>query len=360
MTQEIQEIRALAREFAAAELRPHTEQWDAEAALGAGVVKMIAELGFFGMLVPESEGGMGFDAVTYAAALEELAWGEAGVAVLVAHSVMAADLIVKHGSGLQKQSWLGPLAAGELTGCIAFAEGADGSRSSGRRTRARSDGDGWLLNGRKSWVTNGDGAAVAIVLAATDEGPALFIVPAADMNVAGRAATLGLRSVAVVDVDLDARLDNDCLLTRLDSEPDGGGDWLGRLSTATIAVGIAQAALDHAIRYAGEREQFGRPIRMFEGIQHKLAEMATRVTAARALVGRSAADPADVSASAMAKLLAAECAMYVTSEAVQVFGGYGYMKDYPVEKLMRDAAATGIMHGSSETQRLRIAQSLYV
>jgi alkylation response protein AidB-like acyl-CoA dehydrogenase len=201
---------------------------------------------------------------------------------------------------------------------------------------------------------------VAVVLASMDEGPALFTVPAAEMTVSGRATTLGLRSVAVVDVELNARLDQEQLLARLDSEPGGDSDWLGRLSTAAIAVGIAQAALDHAVRYAGEREQFGRPIRMFEGIQHKLAEMATRVVAARALVGRSAADPHDAAASAMAKLLAAECAMYVTNEAVQVFGGYGYMKDYPVEKLMRDAAATGIMHGSSETQRLRIAESLYL
>jgi alkylation response protein AidB-like acyl-CoA dehydrogenase len=360
MTQEVGEIRALAREFAAAELRPNTEQWDSEGALGTDVLAKLAELGFFGMLVPEDDGGMGFDAVTYAAALEELAWGEAGVAVLVAHSVMAADLIARYGSAEQKQSWLGRLAAGESTGCIAFSEDDGVSRSSELRTRAQADGDGWRLTGHKKWVTNGAGAAVAVVLATTEEGPTLFMVPAVAMTVTGRAATLGLRSVAVVDVELDSRLGQEQLLARLDAEPDGDSDWLGRLSTAAIAVGIAQAALDHAVRYAGEREQFGRPIRMFEGIQHKLAEMATRVVAARALVGRSAADPHDAAASAMAKLLAAECAMYVTNEAVQVFGGYGYMKDYPVEKLMRDAAATGIMHGSSETQRLRIAELLYL
>jgi alkylation response protein AidB-like acyl-CoA dehydrogenase len=357
MMQEVQEIRALAREFAAAELRPHAERWDAERTLDDDVVGKIAELGFFGMLVPESDGGMGFDPAVALAAIEELAWGEAGAALLVAHSILAADYVARHGSAEQKAAWLAPLAAGEMTGCIAFTDGD--AEDDGAGTFARRDGDRWQLRGHKRWVTNGERAGVAVVLAGTDDGPALFLVPAARAETGSRAATMGLRSVAVVDLAVDADLDDDALLARLEADPRGDDDWLGRLLTAALAVGIAQAALDHAVGYAAEREQFGRPIREFEGIQHKLAEMATQVSAARALLERSAAVPEDVAASAMAKLFAAEAAMYVTTEAVQVFGGYGYMRDYPVEKLMRDAKAMQIMHGPSDTQRLRIARTLY-
>jgi alkylation response protein AidB-like acyl-CoA dehydrogenase len=366
-TTELLEIRGLAREFASAELRPHTERWDAECAVDAGVFGSIAELGFFGMLVPESDGGMGFGAETYAAALEEIAWGEAGVALVLAQSVAAADLIARFGDADVRERLLGPLAAGERFACLAAADDGitvdDGAAGSGAGTgatagalRATRVGDGWRLDGRARWVTNGDRATVAVVLAPTPDGRALFV--AEDGFTAGaRAATMGLRTAAVVDVEFGAA--PAVLLTTVAAELHAPAGALAPLSVAAISVGIAQAALDHAVRYAAEREQFGTAIRNFEGIQAKLAEMATRTVAARLLTERAAADTTDEAAVAMAKLAAGTCAMFVTTEAVQIFGGYGYMRDYPVEKLMRDAKAMELVHGTSEMQRLRIAASLY-
>jgi alkylation response protein AidB-like acyl-CoA dehydrogenase len=354
-TQEMQEIRTLARDFAAAELRPHSEHWDAGRALDADVTDKLAELGFFGMLIPEADGGMGFDTATYAAALEELAWGEPAVAVLVAHHAIAADLIARHLRGAARDELLAGLASGERIACIALADDPDRAPP----TRAERDGAGWRIRGHKPWVSNGDRADVIVLLAGADDGDLLCAVPrGAGETAAPRAATLGLRALGLVDLEFDLRIDGDAPATLL--QPAAlEADSLGRISVAAIATGIAQAALEHAIRYGGEREQFGSPIRDFEGIQHKLAEMATRTAAARALVARAAADPADDVAAAMAKLAAAQCAMFVSTEAVQIFGGYGYMRDYPVEKLMRDAKATEIMHGPSEVQRIRIAQSLH-
>jgi alkylation response protein AidB-like acyl-CoA dehydrogenase len=350
MTQELQEIRALARDFATAALRPHTETWDARGTLDDDVAGKLAELGFFGMLAPEHAGGMGLDAPAWVAAVEELAWGEAAVAVLVAHSVIAADLIARYGSTAVQEQWLAALATGAQVGCIAFAS-AD--------VRAHRTGDRWRIAGTTRWVANGDRAAVIVLRARAGDGATgVFVIPAgAGVRVAQRYGTLGLRPLALVDMALDVTVPASARLH--DGAADAAAeDALGRLSAAAIAVGIAQAALDHAVRYSGEREQFGRPIRSFEGLQRKLAEMATRTVAARALVERAAADPDDPVRRAMAKLVAAECAMYVTTEAVQIFGGYGYMRDYPVEKLMRDAKAMEIMHGPNEVQRVRIAESL--
>jgi butyryl-CoA dehydrogenase len=358
---ELLEIRQLARDFAAAELRPHAERWDAARGMDEDVVPKLAELGFFGMLTPEPD-GMGFDLATYLAALEELAWGEPGAALLVAHSVLAADLISRHGSDVLRQEWLAPLAAGEQLGCIAFADDDGTAAAPGEPVRARRTDEGWTFSGRKRWVTNGAAAAVAIVYAATDSGSAFFAVPrTAGYRPGAALPTMGLRSAPLVDLDLDGVVVADAQLLREVAAGSAAdeGTAVGVLSAAAIAVGIAQAALEHAVAYAAEREQFGRAIRHFEGIQHKLADMAAAVTAARALVERAAQRPEDAGAAAMAKLTAARGATYVTTEAVQVFGGYGYMRDYPVEKLMRDAQATGIMHGSDDAQRLRIAEALY-
>jgi alkylation response protein AidB-like acyl-CoA dehydrogenase len=359
MTQEHEEIRGLARDFATAELRPHNERWDADAALDDDIIAKIAELGFFGMLIPESEGGMGFDAPVYAAALEELAWGEPAVALLVAHSAIAADLIARHGTADQRAQWLPSLAAGEATGCIAFAEDPPHSPLDALQTRAERSGEDWQLRGRKRWVAYGDRADLVVTLAGTPDGASLFVLERTAGIAAGeRLGTLGMRPIGLVDLDIDAPAAAGAELDIGASDP-RDDDALGRLSTAAIAIGIAQAALDHAVRYSGEREQFGRPIRSFEGIQHKLGEMAMRTMAARGLVEKAAASMGDGALSAAAKLAAAECAMFVTTEAVQIFGGYGYMRDYPVEKLMRDAKATELMHGANEVQRLRVAESLH-
>ncbi|MGH7447631.1 MAG: acyl-CoA dehydrogenase family protein [Longimicrobiales bacterium] len=357
-TEEMLEIRGLARDFAAAELRPHAERWDAARALDDDVPSKLAALGFFGMLVSEDSGGMGFDLPAYLAALEELAWGEAAAALLVAQSVIAADVLARFGGATHEQT-LASLAAGEQLGCIAFAEDEHGSHAAD--ARAVQDAGGWTFSGTKSWVTNGSNAGVAVVLATADGAPALFALTADTGYRAGAAAaTMGLRAVPVVHLDLaGATAPAGARLSWTGTDPRDAIDPLGSLSAAAIAVGIAQAALEHAVRYASEREQFGTPIRSFEGIQFKLAEMATRTVAARALVERAARQPGDAAAAAMAKLAAGSCAMYVTTDAVQIFGGYGYMRDYPVEKLMRDAKAMEMLHGTSEMQRLRIAAALY-
>ncbi|HET9984943.1 MAG TPA: acyl-CoA dehydrogenase family protein [Longimicrobiales bacterium] len=372
MSDELQQVRELARQFAEAELRPNVERWDRERELDPAVLAQLGELGFFGMLVPESEGGMGFDLPSYVAVLEELAWGEPTVALTVSiHSAFVLGLLLRHGSDAQKARWAGPLAAGETLGCFALSEEQAGSDAAAQQAEARRDGDGWVLNGRKKWVSNGRIAGLALVTARTDtpedrrgtRGIGAFLVPTdtPGYSVGRRETTMGLRPAEVVEIELkDVRLDADALL----GEAGEGfryameGLDLGRLGIAAQAVGIAQAALDHALAYAAEREQFGRKLKDFEGIQFKLADMATRVAAARALVQSAAVAPSPRAAS-MAKLFASETAMRVTTDAVQVFGGYGYMRDYPVEKLMRDAKATEIYEGTNEIQRVVIARELY-
>ncbi len=368
MTELTAEIRELARQFAESELRPHVEAWDREARLDPAVLTQLGELGFFGMLAPEEHGGMGFDVPTYLAALETLSWGEPAIGLTLSiHSAFAVTLLVRHGTDAQKAEWLPSLASGERVGCFALSEEDAGSDAAAVAARAERDGDGWVLNGEKKWVTNGGLAGLAVVVARTGgEGPgglSAFVVPTdtEGWKVGKRETTMGLRAVEVVTVELrDLRLPEGALLGeegagfRLAME----GLDLGRLGIAAQAVGIGQAGLDHALAYAGEREQFGRPLREFEAIQFKLADMSTRVEAARALLERAAQEEA-TRWSAMAKLFSSETAMAVATEAVQIFGGYGYMRDYPVEKLMRDAKATEIYEGTNEIQRVVIARELY-
>src|SRR5687768_15414031 len=243
MTQDTLEIRGLAREFAEAELRPHAERWDAERALDADVAAKLAELGFFGMLVPEADGGMGFDLATGLAALEELAWGEAAVALLVAESIAAADLLARYGGDALRAAWLPRLASGEALACI-----ADMSDDASLPRAQRADA-GWSLSGRAPVVPGGEQAALAIVLADDPEGRALFAVPRdAGVRVGERAATLGLRPLPFVELLLDGvRLEDNARLSAIDGQAvDNAPEHpVGELCVAAIAVGIAQAALDH-------------------------------------------------------------------------------------------------------------------
>ena len=361
--QELQEIRALAREFAQAELRPHVEQWDHDRSLGPDVLAHAAELGFFGMLVPDRFGGMGFDPPAYVTVLEQIAWGEPGVALTLAHASMAGSLIQRRGKEDLQHSLLEPMARGDTIACFALAEEAAGSDLQEATTRATRNGDGWVINGNKAWVTNADLARVAIVLAAVDNDQfALFAVAREDGWTAGaRASTLGLRPLSINALQLqDARVASSALLLGPASASEIVKTWadIGQLSIAAIALGISQAALDHAIGYADQREQFGRKLREFEGVQYKLADMATRTEAARTLL-REAVAQNDVQHAAMAKLFASETAMWVTTQAVQIFGGYGYMRDYPVEKLMRDAKAMELLERANELLRVDIAEALY-
>ena len=368
-TAEIQEIKQLARQFAASELRPHVEKWDHDAALDPQVLSQLAELGFFGMLIPEAYGGMEFDLPTYVSVMEQLAWGEPGVALTVAATSFVANLIVRNGTDEQKRRWLEPIARGEVLACFAMSEESAGSDAAALTTRATRDGDNWTISGNKKWVTNGRIAQLALVLARTSSngngvrGIGAFLVPT-DSNgyeVGKREQTMGFRPLEIVSVELsNVRLGADSLL----GEPAQGFLYasqtldVGRLAISAISVGIAQAALDYALGYADIREQFGEKLRKFEGVQFKLADMATRVEAARALLERVAAEPTS-KLSSIVKVFSSESAMWVTTQAVQIYGGYGYMRDYPVEKLMRDAKATEILEGTNEIQRVLIARELY-
>jgi alkylation response protein AidB-like acyl-CoA dehydrogenase len=285
-------------------------------------------------------------------------------------------MILRYGSGEQKDRYLRPMARGEWLGAFALSEPGSGSDAAALSAQAVADGDCWILNGTKAWVSSGREAQVFMVLARTDQpgerrgarGISAFIVTPdlPGFKVGKKEDKMGLRASSTVQISFDdMRLPASELLGR-----EGQGFVYamqsldhGRLGISAQAIGIARSALEHATRYAGERRQFGRPIKEFEAIQFKLADMATRVTAARALLyaAASAKDRGEpiTQFSSMSKLLASETAMWVTAEAIQVFGGYGYVKDYPVERLFRDAKVTEIYEGTSEIQRIVIARELY-
>ncbi len=377
-TPEQLEFQALAREFADGELRPHAAAWDAERALDPSVFGKLAELGFLGMRVAEVHGGLGFDAATYLLVLEELARGDAAVALSVAiHNGPVCGSLLAHGSDAQKAAWLPRLASGEVLGAFALSEPDAGSDAAALSTEAERDGDGWRVSGVKRWVTNGSRAGLVVLFARTDEGVSAFLAhPGLDGYEAGEAErTLGLRASETVTVRLDRmRLDGDALLGEA-----GEGLALaleaidvGRMGIAAQAVGIGRAAMEHAMAYALERRQFGTVLADFGATQAKLAEMHRRLAGARALAHHAAAaldgaagdacvrtGPDGLTArAAVAKLAASEAATWVADEAVQIFGGYGYMRDYPVEKLLRDAKGTEIYEGTSEIMRHVIAREI--
>ena len=372
------QIVELARDFARTRIEPHAAEWDRTAQLPRDVLSELGTLGFLGMVTPEADDGMGLDTLTYLLALEEFAAADASLAVSVGiqHAV-ESGLLLPHGTVAQRERWLRPFARGELLAGIALAEADAGSDAAAIRAQAVRQGDGWVLTGTKAWVTNGATADVVIVVARTASRPATppdaqgisaFIVPTdlAGYRPGERVDTMGLRASNTVSVTLDdLRLPAEHLLGE---EGSGFGYAMealaaGRLGTAILAVGIARRALEHAVVYCAERKQFGRALREFEAVQFKLADMATRVEAARALAHATAVRRdrgEDITRQAsMAKLLASETAMWVTTQAVQLFGGYGYMRDFPVEKLFRDAKGTEIVDGTSEMQRLLIARGLY-
>jgi alkylation response protein AidB-like acyl-CoA dehydrogenase len=373
------EIQGMARQFAEAELRPHSSEWDASRSLDEGVFGKLAEMGFLGMLVPEQYGGLGLDYPTYVTVMEELAWGDAAVALAVsAHNGLVATLLVRHGTEEQKQRWLPALASGEALGAFALSETQAGSDLAAITTRGRKEGAGWRLDGDKRWVTNGARAGLVVVFAATGErGVGAFLVTPADQGFRSgeRDHTLGLRASETVALELrGVVLEAD----RLVGSDRAGLRYalevvdVGRIGTAAQAVGIGRAAMEHAAAYALQREQFGQPIARFGAIQEKLAGMAERLAAGRALTLEAAAALESASRdggsrsglegvtarAALAKLAASEAATWVADEAIQVYGGYGYMRHYPVEKLLRDAKGTEIYEGTSEIMRYVVAREL--
>ena len=378
LTEEQREIQGLARDFARQEIAPYIADWDERAYFDPSLVEKMGDLGFLGMLIPEEYDGLGVETSTYLVALEEIAVVDASAAVLMSvHNSLPTGMILRFGSDEQKDRLLRPMARGELLGAFALSEPEAGSDAASLVTQATRDGDDWVLNGTKSWVTNGNYADVVILaMARTDgrddrkgaRGIGTFIVTPdlPGFHVGKKEDKLGLRSSATVQLTFDnMRVPAANLL----GDPSNGFIYAmqslenGRLGIAAQSIGIARAALDAATAYAAERNQFGSPIRDFQAIQFKLADMATRIAASRTLL-HAAAHAKDrgenvKQASSMAKLFASETAMFATNQAVQIFGGYGYVKDYPVERLFRDAKVTEIYEGTSEIQRIVIARELY-
>lgn len=373
------ELRDLARTFAKGEIRPSSAAWERAGAIDDSIFGKLAAMGFLGMRVPEAFGGVAFDAATYLTVLEELAWGDAALALSVAiHCGPVSSMVLARGTDAQKQTWLPALASGERLGAFALSEPDFGSDAASIETRAERRGGGWILNGVKRWVTNGSRAGMVIVLARTGPGSvgAFLIDPSSPgYRVGRREKTLGLRASETVPVELhDLAVGDDGLL----GEEESAGLHhalealdIGRAGIAAQAVGIGRAAMEHAVAYALERRQFGQRLADFGATRAKMAEMHRRLEAARALALRAAeaidgpahgatrTGPDGVTArAAVAKLVASEAATWVADEAVQIFGGYGYMKEYPVEKLLRDAKGTEIYEGTNEIMRHVIAREI--
>jgi alkylation response protein AidB-like acyl-CoA dehydrogenase len=366
-------LRDTVREFAEREIRPHVRAWDEAQAFPPELQRQLGAMGLMGMQVPEALGGAGLSAVEYCIAIEELARVDPSVALSVAaHNGLAVAHLHLFGSDAQQRRWLPALVSGESLGAWALTESAAGSDAGGMRTTARREGDGWVLSGSKHFITHGRIAGVIIAMAVSDRarghhGISAFIVPAGTpgLSAGHKEDKLGMRASDTSEVIFDqCRLDAGSLIGEAGR---GFIDTLrvleaGRIGIAALAVGLAQGALDAARHYARERRQFGRPIAEFQAIRWKLADMATRIEAARLLTYRAAwlrdTGAPDAVRSSMAKLYASEMAVRAAEECVQIHGGYGFVKDYPAEKYFRDVKLCTIGEGTSEIQRLVIARHL--
>lgn len=372
LTQDQREIQALTRDFARAEIDPHAAQWDRDHEFPRPLFAKLAELGLMGVCVPEEYGGAGSDFVSYIVVLEELSRADAGVGVTVAVHTSAATLpILMFGTDEQKSRFVPPLARGEHLGAFALTEAEAGSDAGALRTKAEPSGDGWTISGAKQWITNGRHAGTFLLFARTDQetasarGVSAFILDADHVTITRDEEKLGLNSSVTNDLVVEsAAVGRDRLLHEENrgfrvamATLDGG-----RIGIAAQALGIAQAAYDVARQYAAERRAFGHRIADFQAIQHKLADMSMEIDAARLLVYRAAwlkqQGRKHTEEGAKAKLYASEMARRQTAEAIQVLGGYGYTKEFPVERYYRDAKITEIYEGTSEIQRLVIARSI--
>jgi alkylation response protein AidB-like acyl-CoA dehydrogenase len=372
LTQDQREIQALTRDFARAEIDPHAAQWDRDHHFPRELFAKLAELGLMGTCVPEEYGGAGADFLSYILVLEELSRADAGVGVTVAVHTSAATLpILSFGTDEQKSRFVPPLARGEHLGAFALTEAEAGSDAGALRTKAEASGDGWTITGAKQWITNGSHAGTFLLFARTDHetagarGVSAFILDAEHVRITREEEKLGLNSSVTNDIVVEgASIGRDRLLHEENrgfrvamSTLDGG-----RIGIAAQALGIAQAGYDVAREYAVERRAFGHRIADFQAIQHKLANMSMEIDAARLLVYRAAwlkqQGRKHTEEGAKAKLFASEMARRQTGEAIQILGGYGYTKEFPVERYYRDAKITEIYEGTSEIQRLVIARSI--
>ena len=372
LTAEQREIQALARDFASEHIEPHAAAWDREHRFPREVFARLADLGLMGVCVPDEYGGAGADFMSYVLVLEELSRADAGVGVTVAVHTSATTLpILAFGTDEQKSRFVPPLARGDVLGAFALTEPEAGSDAGSLRTRAESTDDGWTITGGKQWITNGRYAGTFLLFARTDDstkgarGVSAFILDAEHVRVTRDEEKLGLNSSVTNDIVVEgARVGRDRLLHDENkgfivamATLDGG-----RIGIAAQALGIAQAAYDVARVYAQERRAFGKRIADFQAIQWKLADMSTEIDAARLLTYRAAwlkaTGAPHTAEGAKAKLFASEMARRQTAEAIQILGGYGYTKEFPVERYYRDAKITEIYEGTSEIQRLVIARHI--
>ena len=371
LTDDQREIQALARDFAQAEIEPNAAAWDREHRFPREVFAKLAELGLMGVCVPEADGGAGADFLSYILVLEELSRADAGVGVTVAVHTSAVTLpILTFGTDEQRSRFVPPLARGETIGAFALTEPEAGSDAGSLRTSATAEDGGWRISGTKQWITNGSYAGTFLLFARTDPesdragGVSAFLLDAEHVQVTREEEKLGLNSSSTADLAIDAHIDADRLL-----HEEGKGFAVamatldgGRIGIAAQAVGIAQAAFDAARAYALERKTFGKRISDHQAIQFKLADMAMEIDAARLLTHRAAwlkqTGRPHTAEGAKAKLFASEMARRQTAEAIQILGGYGYTREFPVERYYRDAKITEIYEGTSEVQRIVIARSL--
>lgn len=373
LSEEQQLLKKTVREFAEAELQPHAREWDERQEFPREVFTKLGELGLMGVAWAPEYGGAGMTTLDYAVVMEELARVDAGVALSVAaHNSLCSGHIALAGTEEQKRKYLVPLARGEKVGCWGLTENSAGSDAGGTKTTAVRDGETWVLNGSKTFITNGRVADTAVVMAVTDKtkakkGISAFIV---ERGTKGFRAGKKEDKLGVRSSDTSELVFEDCRIPAgnlLGKEGNGFVDTLrildrGRIGIAAFSVGIAQASLEASMKYAGDRRQFGHPIADFQAVQFKIADMATQVEASRLLTWRAAAlrdsGREHTVESSMAKLFATEAAVEVAMEAVQIHGGYGYTKEYPVERYLRDSKLGTIGEGTSEVQRLVIAREL--
>ncbi len=373
LSEEQQLLRKTVREFAEVHIRSHVREWDEKQEFPREIFTRLGELGLMGAVWPAEYGGAGLSTLDYAIVMEELSRADAGVALSVAaHNSLCSGHIALAGSEAQKRKYLVPLARGEKVGCWGLTENGAGSDAGGTRTTAVRDGDHFVLNGSKTFITNGRVADVAVVMAVTDKskgkkGISAFIVErgTTGFRAGKKEDKLGVRSSDTSELVLEGcRIPADQLLGQ---QGMGFVDTLrildrGRIGIAAWSIGIAQAALEASLTYARQRQQFGHAIAEFQAIQFKIAEMAMKVDAARLLCWRAAAlrdsGREHTLESSMAKLYAGDAAVEVALEAIQIHGGYGFIKEYPVERYLRDSKLGTIGEGTSEVQKLVIARGL--
>jgi alkylation response protein AidB-like acyl-CoA dehydrogenase len=371
LTPEQLEIQALAREFTEAEIVPHAADWDRDHHFPRALFAKLAELGLMGVCVPEEHGGAGADFLSYVLVLEQLSRGDAGVGVTVAVHTSATTLpILAWGTDEQRARFVPPLARGESLGAFALTEPEAGSDAASIRTQAMHDGDGWHVTGTKQWVTNGSHAGTFLLFARTDPddpgagGISAFLLDSEHVTVTREEEKLGLNSSSTADLVVESHVGDD---RRLGEEGRGFAVAMstldgGRIGIAAQALGIAQAAYDVASAYARERRTFGQRIVDHQAIQFTLVDMAVEIEAARLLTYRAAwlkdRGLSHTAEGAKAKLYASAVARRQSAQAVQVLGGYGFTKEFPVERYYRDAKVTEIYEGTSEIQRIVIAREL--